>query len=93
MESLTGRKESNMNRYGIMSFCNRNGVYIYPVPVKDSEGAKRPKVHLVLKLPQKKPITAKETYHQNGQLTQIILNKYKDIYEYQSKLHEGQRGR
>ena len=69
-----------MTNYEIMSICNKNRIFIYPVPVKDSEGNKWPKVHLELKYPNKKPKKTRETYSQNSKLTRIILNKFRDIY-------------
>ena len=64
----------------IMSWANKGGIYIYPVPVEGSKGKFRPKANIVIDL-RGRIHWDKSEYTQDAKLTDKIIEYYKYYYD------------
>ena len=63
-----------------MSWANKQGITIYPVPIEGSKGQFRPEVNIVINI-NGRVHWDKETYKQNAELYDKILSYYKYYYD------------
>jgi hypothetical protein len=62
-----------------MSWCFKNGVKIYPVPVEHSEGVRRPRCYIYIES-NGKTKKLEGDYAQDKKLVDVLMNTYKQIY-------------
>lgn len=69
-----------LNMENPINWCNKNGIFVYIVPIHGSEGKNRPNVRLCVKTPKSKKCMERE-YQQNKVGNLEIRNDVESIYE------------
>lgn len=62
-------------------WCCKNGIFVYVVPLKGSDGQQRPKCRLVVKSPNKRPRTFEEVFSQTQKGQLEMAKRAREIYK------------